>query len=165
MGLARSNSMTKIVEFSMPRESSVDFYLRLNGWLWRRLPANFKEARPMRFYGRRLHKLVSRRSKRRQYTGTFFLRNRPALELMRRLAAQKANGSTLKIAVLGCSIGAEVYSISSTIRRARPDLVIDLCAVDNSPEVLQVAREAVYSSQTSSFVGSSIFERLTDAEF
>lgn len=119
----------------------------------------------MRFYGKRLHKLVSRRSKRRQYTGTFFLRNRPALELMGRLAAQKASGSTLKIAVLGCSIGAEVYSISSTIRRARPDLVIDLCAVDNSPEVLQVARKAVYSSQTSSFVGSSIFERLTDAEF
>ena len=45
-----------------------------------------------------------------KYFGTFFLRNRPALELMCRLARQKAQGSTLRIAVLGCSIGAEVYS-------------------------------------------------------
>jgi chemotaxis methyl-accepting protein methylase len=149
----------------MQRMSLADLYLKLHGSLWRRLPANLKEAGPVRFYGKWLHKLVSRRSKRRQYTGTFFLRNRPALELMRCLIAQKANGSTLSIAVLGCSIGAEVYSISSTIRRARPDLVIDMCAVDNSPEVLQVARRAVYSSQTSSFVGASIFERLTESEF
>jgi chemotaxis methyl-accepting protein methylase len=112
-----------------------------------------------------LHKLLSRRANRQQYTGTFFFRNRPALELMRRLAAQKCEGSTLSIAVLGCSIGAEVYSILSTIRKARPDLVICMRAVDNSPQVLNVAKEAVYSTQTCALVGASIFERLTQAEF
>lgn len=143
----------------------IDFYLRLNLWLWRRLPPNFKEAKPTRFYGTLLHRLVCRHARRKQFTGTFFFRNRPALELMRRLALQKSRGSILNIAVLGCSIGAEVYSILLTIRRARPDLVVRVCAVDKSPEALKVAREAVYSSQTCYLVGASIFERTTEAEF
>ena len=106
----------------------------------------------MRFYGTLLHKLVCDRAKRKQFTGTFFFRNRPAFELMRRLALPKPGGSTLNIAVLG-SIGAEVYSILLTIRKARPDLVVRMCAVDKSPEVLKVASEAVYSGQTCDLVG------------
>jgi SAM-dependent methyltransferase len=119
----------------------------------------------MRMYGTALHKVVCRRSDRRQFTGTFFFRNRPQLELMRRLTARKPAGSTLNIAILGCSIGAEIYSILATIRAARPDLNVSVCAVDNSAEVLQVAREAAYTRQLCDFVGSSIFERMTLAEF
>ncbi len=157
--------MTKIAKLLLRRRSPVNFYIRLNAWLWKRLPARLQNTRPMRRYGTILHKLASRRANRRQFTGTFFLRNRPVLELMRRLTGQKPQGSTLNIAVLGCSIGAEVYSILSTIRSARPDLDVRLCAVDNSAEVLKVAEDAVYTSQTCDFVGSSIFERMTDAEF
>src|SRR5262249_6920097 len=98
---------------------------------------------------------------RQQYFGTFFLRNRPALELMRRLAQQKAHGSTLRIAVLGCSIGAEVYSILWTIRSARPDLKVPLCAVDISKEALNFAERGSYAPNTSDLVGAPIFERLT----
>jgi chemotaxis methyl-accepting protein methylase len=112
-----------------------------------------------------LHRLVSRRANRRQFAGTFFFRNRPELELMRRLAGQKPHGSTLNIAVLGCSIGAEVYSILSTIRMARPDINVRICALDNSAEVLQIAKDAVYTAQICDFVGESIFERMTEAEF
>jgi chemotaxis methyl-accepting protein methylase len=119
----------------------------------------------MRSYGTFLHKLVCRHANRTQFTGTFFLRNRPELELMRRLTEQKTEGSTLNIAVLGCSIGAEVYSILSTIRAARPNLNVRVCAVDNSAEVLEVAKEAVYTSKICDFVGSWIFERMTEAEF
>jgi chemotaxis protein methyltransferase CheR len=84
---------------------------------------------------------------------------------MRRLTGQKTRGSTLNIAVLGCSIGAEVYSILSTIRSARPDLDVHLCTIDKSGEALKVAEEAVYTSQTCDFVDSPIFERMTDAVF
>jgi SAM-dependent methyltransferase len=111
-----------------------------------------------------LQNLARRRSERRQYTGTFFLRNRPELELMRRLVELNASGSNLSIAVVGCSIGAEVYSILWTLRSAHPDLQVQMCAVDISAEVLNVAREAVYSSQTSDFVGEPIFERMTEKE-
>jgi SAM-dependent methyltransferase len=118
----------------------------------------------MRGYGTILHKIVCHRPDRRQFTGTFFFRNRPQLELMRRLTGQKPAGSTLNIAILGCSIGAEIYSILSTIRAAWPDLSVSVCAVDNSAEVMNVAKEAVYTSQLCDFVGSSIFERMTEEE-
>jgi chemotaxis methyl-accepting protein methylase len=98
------------------------------------------------------------------YLGTFFLRNRPVLELMQRLVDQKANGSNLRVAVLACSIGAEVYSILWTIRSARPDLKVRLNAVDISQEILSFAEKGIYSPGTSQFVGSSIFERLTEDE-
>jgi chemotaxis methyl-accepting protein methylase len=157
--------MARIAAFLMRRRSPVGLYIRLNTSLWKRLPSTLRNAELMRGYGTILNKLVRRRADRRQFTGTFFFRNRPQLELMRRLTGRKPEGSTLNIAIIGCSIGAEIYSILSTIRAARPDLNVRVCAVDNSAEVLKVAKEAVYTSQISDFVGSSIFERMTDMEF
>jgi chemotaxis methyl-accepting protein methylase len=157
--------MTKMAKLLMRRRSPVNLYLRLNTWLWKRLPSKLRNTVPMRSYGTILHRLVCRRANRMQFTGTFFFRNRPQLDLMRRLTGHKPEGSTLKIAVLGCSIGAEIYSILSTIRAARPDLNVRVYAVDNSAEVLKVAKEAVYTPQICDFVGASIFERMTEAEF
>jgi chemotaxis methyl-accepting protein methylase len=108
--------------------------------------------------------LVRLLSTRQQYFLTFFLRNRPALELMRRLADKKAEGSTLRIAVLACSAGAEVYSILWTICRSRPDLKVVVCAVDISRDILKFAETGVYGPDTSGLVGCSIFERLTKHE-
>ena len=87
--------------------------------------------------------------------------NCPALELMRRLVQQKASCATLRIAVLACSIGAEVYSILWTLRQARPDLNIVLSAVDISKEMLDFAEKGVYGPSSSELVGAPIFERLT----
>jgi chemotaxis methyl-accepting protein methylase len=83
---------------------------------------------------------------------------------MRRLAQQRAHGSTLRIAVLGCSIGAEVYSILWIIRSVRPDLKVLLNAVDISKEILSFAENGIYTPNTSQLVGASIFERLIEAE-
>ncbi|MGB8399527.1 CheR family methyltransferase [Bradyrhizobium sp.] len=157
--------MAGIAAFLMRRRSPVGLYIRLNASLWKWLPSTLRNAELMRAYGTILHKLVCRRADRRQFTGTFFYRNRPQLELMRRLTGRKPEGATLNIAILGCSIGAEIYSILSTIRAARPDLNVRVCAVDNSAEVLNVAKEAVYTSQLCDLVGSSIFERMTEGEF
>jgi SAM-dependent methyltransferase len=98
------------------------------------------------------------------YLGTLFLRNRPELELIRRLVQSKDHGARVKIAVLGCSIGVEVYSIIWTLRSSRPDLELDVHAVDISAEVIDVAKRGVYSPATSEMVNHSIFEALTDAE-
>ena len=139
--------MTMIAALSTPRRVPVNLYIGLNTWLWPRIPRRISNTRPMRLYGRLLHRLVCRHAQRRQFTGTFFLRNRPQLELMRRLIAGQPQGSALKIAVLGCSIAADVYSILFTIRSARPDIAVSLCAVDKSAEVLNVAKEAVYTTR------------------
>jgi len=141
-----------------------DFYMRVNQAVWRRLPSALRDTRLLRWHGTLLHDMVCRHRKRQQYFGTFFLRNRPELELIRRLTDLKPPDGDVRIAVLGCSIGAEIYSVLWTIRSARPDLKLRVWAVDISPEILDVAARATYSDETSGLVGSSIFERLTNGE-
>ena len=145
-------------------KSPAAFYLRVNKWIWQRLPSSVLNLYPLRRYGGWLHTLVCVRGGWEQYFGTFFLRNRSALELMRRLTQQKAHGSTLRIAVMGCSIGAEVYSILWAIRSARPDLKVFLCGVDISKEILNFAEKGIYAPTTSELVGAPIFERMTAHE-
>jgi SAM-dependent methyltransferase len=156
--------LAKAASFQVLGKSPAGFYLRLNKWIWERLPSRVRDLHPVRSYGAWLNTLVCLRARRRQYFGTFFLRNRPALELMRRLAQQRAHGPTLRIAVLGCSIGAEVYSILWIIRTVRPELKVLLNAVDISKEILSFAENGTYTPDTSQLVGASIFERLTEAE-
>jgi SAM-dependent methyltransferase len=156
--------LVKAARLQILGKSPAGFYLRLNKRIWERLPARLRNLYPVRSYGAWLHTLVCLSARRQQYFGTFFLRNRPALELMRRLAEHRDHGSTLRIAVLGCSIGAEVYSILWAIRSARPDLKVLLDAVDISREILSFAEKGIYTSDTSQLIGASIFERLTEAE-
>jgi chemotaxis methyl-accepting protein methylase len=84
---------------------------------------------------------------RRQNHSTFFFRNRAELELIRQLADRASPGSSIDLAVFACSKGAEVYSIAWTLKAARPDLTINLRAVDVSQEVVEFARRGVYSLQ------------------
>jgi chemotaxis methyl-accepting protein methylase len=92
-----------------------------------------------------LHALVSSYVERAQSFGTFFLRNRAELELMCQLIERKPAGSSVDIAIMACSKGAEVYSILWALRRARPDVRITTRAVDISQEILEFAQKGVYS--------------------
>jgi SAM-dependent methyltransferase len=156
--------LAKVARLQVLGKSPASFYLRVNRRIWQWLPSSMRDLRLVRSYGAWLHALVCLRARRQQYFGTFFFRNRPALELMRRLGEQKAHGATLRITVLACSIGAEVYSIIWTIRSVRPDLKVVLHAVDISKEILSFAETGVYDSNTSQLVRASIFERLASAE-
>ena len=113
--------------------------------IWNCLPASLRLRPPMRWYGRHLHALVGRFAERAQSHGTFFFRNRPELELLRRLVDRKAPGANLEVSVFACSKGAEVYSIAWTIRSARPDLKLTLHALDISPEMVAFAKNGAYS--------------------
>ena len=73
-------------------------------------------------------------------------------------------GAPIKIAVLGCSAGAEVYSVLWAVRTARPDLRVQVQAVDISAEILQVAQSGKYTPESSELEDRSVFERLTEAE-
>jgi SAM-dependent methyltransferase len=88
--------------------------------------------------------------------------------------------------VLGCSAGAEAYSIAWAIRRGRPDLRVIIHAVDISREAVEFAKRGVYSLKArtddreirdymaggrrrvgrpgSELVGAEIFERMTPSE-
>lgn len=139
-------------------------FLSINERVWKRLPKSAATTAPYHAYGTFLHSLVCRLSDRNQYHGTFFLRNRPELQLLSKLGAQKAKASKLKIAVLGCSNGAEVYSILWTIRSQQPGLDVSLYAADISPDILEIAKRGVYSLKANDLMDSAIFERLSEKE-
>ncbi len=154
----------KISKVKVLRTSVGKPFMRANEWAWNRLPSAVRTVRPVVSYGNFLNSLVRLRSQRTQYHGTFFFRNRPELELIRTLSEKQPHGATLRIAVVACSNGAEVYSIVWTIRSARPDLKLIVHAIDISSEIVEMARNGVYSLDIHELVGSPIFERLTDEE-
>ena len=145
-------------------KSAVNAYLRLNREVWSHLPPPVRTFPPIRLYGSFVNRLVRWRSARRQYFATYVLRNRPQLQLISRLSDQMAVGSTLRLAVLGCSNGAEVYSTLWTIRSRRPDLNVISHAVDISKDIVELAEKAVYSLKTPELVDSPIFARMSPAE-
>jgi SAM-dependent methyltransferase len=162
--------MTESIVVRMSRATRLRRYfgrpfLLLNEWIWNRFPSSLRERYPISAYGGFLHSLVKLRSARTQYHGTFFFRNRPQLQVIRTLATQRPKNSPLKILVLGCSNGAEVYSLLWAIRSACPDLQLTVTAVDISPAILEIAKEAVYSLGENQLVHSPIFERLSEDEF
>src|SRR5438445_1147256 len=154
--------LRRLVKLRMFGKSPVGACLRLNEWTWNRLPRSVTSLGPFRSFGHLLHSLA-RLQDRRMYLGTFFLRNRPELELMRRLANRGSDGPA-KIAVLGSSNGAEVYSIAWALRSAWPDARFDLPAVDISAESVEAGREGVYEPGVSELVDEPIFERMTAKE-
>jgi chemotaxis methyl-accepting protein methylase len=131
-------------------------------WVWNHIPASLRPLAPGRMYGRHLHHVVRLYAERKQSFATFFLRNRPELELMRRFLAQKAPGSPFDITVLACSKGAEVYSIVRTIRAARPDLNLRLHAVDISQGMLEFAQRGVYSLDSTDTSATPYHETIGD---
>jgi mannose-6-phosphate isomerase-like protein (cupin superfamily)/SAM-dependent methyltransferase len=142
----------------------INFYLRLNGRLWEKLPASFSTLWPVRSYGNLLHTLARRHGVRAQAPSTFFLRNRPQLELIRRLIERRAETDPLKVAVLGCSTGVEAYSIAWRIRSARPDLKLTLHAVDISKRAVEFGECGRYSLLASQLTDTDVFERMNETE-
>jgi len=142
----------------------INFYLRINGRLWEKLPASFSTLRPVRSYGNLLHKLARRYGARAQAPSTYFLRNRPQLELTRRLIERRAETEPLKVAVLGCSTGVEAYSIAWRIRSARPDLKLTLHAVDISKRAVEFGEGGKYSLVDPQLTDSNVFERMNETE-
>ncbi len=123
----------------------VRVYLRQSGHIWYRIPPSWQHQPPARAYGRHLQVLARRYGERRQNHSTFFLRNRAELELLQGLLAQRTRGSSLDLAIMACSKGAEVYSFMWAIHSARPDLNVRLRAVDIAQEIVDFAAQGVYS--------------------
>jgi chemotaxis methyl-accepting protein methylase len=156
--------LKRVVRLKIFGKSPINAYLRLNRGLWNNLPARFIALGPIRSYGKFLHRLVRTQSVRGQLCHTFFLRNRCALELIRRLLERRPNAEPLRVAVLGCSTGAEAYSVAWRIRSARPDLKLVLQAVDISQKAVEVARDGIYSPVASQITGTNMFDGMTQGE-
>ena len=147
-----------------PLDGLTPAFLAANERVWNRLPVRARDQRPLRSYGAWAHAQVTRRADREMYLGTHFFRNRAELELMGRLLQTANPGACVRVAVLGCSIGVEVYSIVSTLRRSRPDLELSLHASDISAEAVHIGERGVYGAEALALAGWPIFDGLSDAE-
>jgi chemotaxis methyl-accepting protein methylase len=145
-------------------KSPVGAVLRVNEWMWKRLPRGVAELHAVARYGSLLHALVRLHARREMFLGTFFFRNRPELELIRRLGEPIAARRPLKVAVLGCSNGAEVYSIRWALRSLEPRRQLVLHAVDISREAVECARRGTYSRGISELVREPVCALMTPQE-
>jgi SAM-dependent methyltransferase len=145
-------------------KSPIGALLRMNRLAWNSLPMSVTSLGPLRGYGEFSARVARAHGGRGQAFSTYFLRNRPALELIRRLVERRTRNDTLRVAVLGCSTGAEAYSLAWRIRTARPDLKLVLHAMDISPEAVEIGRRGKYSLRAPELMDSNILERMTSAE-
>jgi chemotaxis methyl-accepting protein methylase len=134
----------KILRLTVFGKSPVGVFIRLNRQLWCYFSPRITKLPLMRIYGNLLNALVRMYAERTSYFGTFFFRNRPQLELARRLSRETGTRTSLSITVLASSLGAEVYSILWTIRSKRPDLKVVANAVDISRDAVELGQNGVY---------------------
>lgn len=113
--------------------------------IWEALPPAILARRPVRRFGIWIHKHYASRQDRLQTHTTRFLRNRPQLEVIAALLGRRMAGGELKVASIGCSTGAELYSALWLLRNALPGLRISGVGVDISADAVQVAQAGRYS--------------------
>ena len=153
----------QLIRVKILGKSPVAAFLRLNQPLWNNLPPSITSLGPVRSYGDFLHTVARVHNARAQAFATFFLRNRPQLELIRRLVQRRTETEALKLAVLGCSIGAETYSVAWAIRSALADFKIILQAMDISRKAVEIGKCGTYPL-ASEPTNTNLFERMTAAE-
>ena len=158
------HSLERMTRLKVLGKSPTGAYLRFGEWSWGRLPQSLTTLGPAQAYGRLMNTLVRLQGNRTQYHGTFFFRNRPELELICRLARPHGGHSSLRMAVVACSNGAEVYSIMSAVRSSQPSMKVVMQAMDISRDVVEAAREGVYSFGVSKLVHEAILDRMTEDE-
>jgi hypothetical protein len=111
---------------------------------WNGLPLSVRSWKSTRALGRRIHSRACRIQARGGACYTRFFRNVPQLELIRDLVLQTPPGVPVKIASIGCSTGAELYSALWLIRRARPTQAIQALGIDRAEDCIQAASRGVY---------------------
>jgi len=102
-----SSWLRRLVRFKVLGKTPMNAFLRLNRRIWKTLPSSVTATKPMCLYGEFLHKLVRMQSVRSQAFSTFFLRNRPELDLIARLIESKRRGDRLQYRPRGLFGGVE----------------------------------------------------------
>jgi chemotaxis protein methyltransferase CheR len=122
---------------------------------WNGLPKPVRSWKYTWALGRRIHRRACRIHARGGACYTRFFRNVPQLELIRDLVLGRPPGVPVKIASLGCSTGAELYSALWLIRRARPTLAIQALGIDSAEECIRAASRGVYPFRVVEVAGMS----------
>lgn len=155
-------SKTSIVlsETEVERMSAHSFARRIKkagSKLWDRLPTGLQEQPPAKYVNHLIHslsrKLSSRKESHAAPTTTRFRRYPPLLLTVAELIEDLPYGHTVRLCVMGCSTGAEVYSVLWAVRKARPDLKVMTVGVDLSAPAVEKAKTGRYVSKDNELKG------------
>ena len=133
---------------------------------WNGLPRPVRSWQPARALGRRIHRRACRIQARGGACYTRFFRNVPQLELVRDLVLKTPPEVLVRMASIGCSTGAEMYSALWMIRKARPTQAIQALGIDMEEECIHAASRGVYPFRVVEVAGMSntSYERLMTRE-
>lgn len=112
--------------------------------VWLHLPDWVLATRPFRAAGHFIHERYASHRHRIQSHYTLFMRNVPLYELIRDHVCQKPRGSSIFLISIGCSTGAELYSLLSVILAANPELQVLAQGMDLCGSVIRVAEKGEY---------------------
>src|SRR5215204_6050824 len=126
---------------------------RLIEVFWNSLLPQVRSWKYTQALGRRIHRRACRIHARGGGCYTRFFRNLPQLELIRDLVLQMPPAAPVKIASVGCSTGAELYSALWVIRRAQPKQRVEALGIDISDECIRAASRAVYPFRVTEVAG------------
>jgi chemotaxis protein methyltransferase CheR len=97
--------------------------------------------------GKLIHQAHVKWAGRHQTPATHFLRNVRLLELLRDIALKVPDEVKWRVTVMGCSTGAELYSLLWYLRSARPNLQITALGADAVDWVIAKASSGEYSPE------------------
>jgi chemotaxis methyl-accepting protein methylase len=138
--------------------------------MWSHLPPAAHESHAVQNLGHLIHRFVCDHSERNgQAAATHFLRNLPLICTLAEMARDLSNHGNLKLAIIGCGAGPEVYSNVWMLRKLNPDVVLSTVAMDISPEAIEAAKTARYKPGSPELckdlppdVQEGLFEQLDD---
>jgi chemotaxis methyl-accepting protein methylase len=132
------------------------------GRIWKHLPAGLQERPPISSVNHWIHKASRKFSARRQSDltrcplTTRFMRYPPLLLMIRELISELPFNDTIRLCVMGCSTGAELYSIIWAIQKARKDLRVLAIGVDISEVAIKKAKGGRYGTKDLEVRGLSV---------
>ncbi|MBB3286877.1 MULTISPECIES: CheR family methyltransferase [unclassified Rhizobium] len=112
--------------------------------VWETIPSPVRQTPLMFRAGRYIYRKFTKNTQRIQTHYTHFMRNPPLLAVLAELASNYPENSNVKVASIGCSTGAELYSVLYAMRMARADLNIAAHGIDISSAVVAVAKSGIY---------------------
>lgn len=119
---------------------------RAHELLWRWFGARSARGRLINAYGKYLHgRHRVRQTRRPDSVHTFFLRNKVQFEVLRDLVRDWPTAAPLRVASIGCSTGAELYSAIWSTLTTRADIDLVGTGMDVSEPALAVAQAARYN--------------------
>jgi chemotaxis methyl-accepting protein methylase len=127
--------------------------------IWSKLPPPLLESPMFRALGHAIHKTVCRFAPRDTAGSTWFLRNPPLLSAIAEQIHTMRPAGEVRICVIGCSTGAEVYSVLWVLRKRYPQIPVSMVAMDLSPVAVEIGQAGKYP------VNSLVFrsEQMDDA--